>query len=53
MLIYNRDVKEIYTSKMNERNVEGDFGYYKGKGGKNPKELLIYLDKELQHISER
>ncbi len=53
VLVYNRDVKEIYTSRMNARNVQGDFGYYKGKGGKDPKELLLYLDNELQSMFER
>jgi len=27
-------IKDFYTSKMNESNVQGDFGYYKGKGKK-------------------
>lgn len=53
ILVYNRDVKEIYTSKMNERNIPYDFGYYKGKDGKNPKELLLYITKELQSAFER
>lgn len=49
-LVYNRDVKEILTSRMNSRGVQCEFGYYKGG---NEKELLQSLDAELQSVSGR
>ena len=53
ILVYNRDVKEVYTSRMNEKNIPYDAKCYKGKDGKNPKELLQDIDDELLTMSNK
>ena len=48
VLAYNRIVEKIYTSRVNERGRQYNFGYYGIREENDKKDLLHSIDREIQ-----